>query len=523
MLSAGISLATVATATDAQALAPATLGDELTTTCEPSAGGSASASLGGESGGESAAESDASADNDPPPPAAAAPPAASTTQPKKTGWGVEDQDKKSLFRYAPERNMWELGLYGGAFFPHIKHDFYDPATAPQKSLWAAGPEFGLRAAYRPLSFRGVEAEFSAIPTFVRNAQSTFAFVYGFRGHALLQAPGTRIAPFILGGYGGMGVFSETSSAGLGNDLDAIGHLGVGVKVFLNRHMAVRLDARQYIGAKAAQQADHVSHYSLTAGITFTLGRAKRTIGDLDKDGFKDNVDVCPMAPGIAPDGCPPRDLDGDGLFDHEDRCPCDPGPAPSGCPTGKDRDKDGFVDEIDECPDEPGIAPSGCPVRDADDDGFPDDKDTCPLKPETVNGWEDGDGCPDKVPERIKEFEGALEGITFETDSDKIRSSSEANLAKAAEILAEFKSTRWLIEGHTDDVGDPEYNKELSERRAVAVKQWFVNKGISASRIETQGFGDTKPVQEGKTKAARAKNRRIEFKLLKDAPPTASP
>ncbi|MCB9751824.1 MAG: OmpA family protein [Myxococcales bacterium] len=527
LLSAGISLATVmptgeawavqpesdgagapADAGDADASAPADGSDDA----GAGAGGEASGSIQLGAGG---AKGDASASGD----------AEGPKKPKKSrkGWGVEDQDKPLLYRYKPERNTWEVGIFGGLFLPDERHDFYHPDTSPQKALWLIGPEIGLRAAYMALPFLGVEAEFSAIPTAVRNGANTFAFVYGFRGHALLQAPGTRIAPFLLGGYGGMGVASsDDPRQGLGKDLDGVGHLGIGLKVYINRYMAARFDARQIIGAKAATQGDWVHHFSVLFGLTFTLGRSKKVIdNDLDKDGILNDVDVCPMAPGIPPDGCPPKDLDGDSIYDHEDRCPCDPGEAPSGCPTGLDTDKDGFPDEVDECPTEPGIAPVGCPVRDADNDGFPDEKDTCPMKPETRNGFEDGDGCPDEIPEKLKKSIGVLEGITFEFNSEKIRRSSRPTLDEAAESLKEFPMVRVRIEGHTDNVGDPAYNLELSKKRAAEVKNYLVEKGVPEAQLETEGFGDTKPRETEDTDAARAKNRRIEFVLITEGAPSS--
>ncbi len=511
LLSAGISLATVMPAGNAWADAPAT-GEGTSEGAAPAADNSSGASAGGSvqlgAGGAKASGE-----------------AEGTSKGKKTreGWGIEDQDKPWLYRYKPERNTWEIGIFGGIFHANAEHDFYNPATAPQKPLWAVIPSFGLRAAYMALPFLGVEAEFDANPGFVRNGDNTFAFLYGFRGHAVLQAPGTRISPFMLGGYGAMGVVSSDSPRlGLGRDLDPIGHFGAGVKIYINRYLAARLDVRQLIGARAAEQQDYVNHYAVNLGLTFTLGRSKKTIdNDLDNDGFLNDVDVCPMAPGIAPDGCPPNDLDDDGIYDQNDRCPCEPGEAPSGCPTGLDTDKDGFPDEVDECPTEPGIAPKGCPVRDADGDGLPDEVDKCPMQPENRNGYQDEDGCEDVIPEELKESIGVLEGITFEFNSENIRRSSRPVLDKAAEALKKFPEVRVRIEGHTDNVGDPAYNLELSKKRAASVKSYLVEKGVPEAQLETDGFGDTKPLDEADTDAARAKNRRIEFNLITEDAPKA--
>src|SRR5690606_25224703 len=203
----------------------------------------------------------------------------------------------------------------------------------------------------------------------------------------------------------------------------------------------------------------------------TLGREKR---DLPKD---------PLPPDAAP-----SDRDGDGFLDEIDICPDEPGVEPDGCPVG-DSDGDGILDPDDECPDEPGVpAYAGCPVPDSDGDGFLDDVDKCVEEPETVNDYEDDDGCPDEVPEEIKKFTGVIEGIYFDVNKDSIRAQSEAVLKRALKVLKEYPNIRLSITGHTDSRGAHEHNLDLSKRRAAAVKKWLVDNGIEESRLETDGF-----------------------------------
>lgn len=471
-------------------------GSDASTTTGASAGGSVSLAPGG-----AKAKGDAKADKK------------AKNKRKKGKWGVGDQHKRPLFRYAPERNMVELGIFGGILLPSDDHDFYHPDTAPQKQLWQLGPDIGLRAAYFPLSFLGIEAEFSANPTRVRVATDDPVFIYGLRGHAILQSPGTRITPFILGGYGMMGVAS--GDAALGNDIDPVGHWGGGVKVFLNRYLALRLDARHLIGAHTARQGDYTGHVQVLAGLSFTLNRSKGT-DDRDGDGFRDADDRCPLTPGVQPDGCPARDLDGDGLFDHVDKCPCEPGPEPDGCPVEKDSDGDGFMDSVDRCPQEPGVDPDGCPILDTDGDGYNDDVDTCPKLPETRNGFQDDDGCPDELPKELEEFNGVIEGIQFDFNKATIKKESEPTLDKAAGVLRKFSTIKVEVAGHTDNVGTPEFNQQLSEDRAEAVKQWLIDHGVDADRVSTKGFGQDQPIDTNETEAGRAKNRRIEFHVVAD-------
>ena len=179
-----------------------------------------------------------------------------------------------------------------------------------------------------------------------------------------------------------------------------------------------------------------------------------------------------------------------------------------------DSDGDGFLDDVDACPEEAGVEPDGCPVRDADGDGIVDDDDKCVNEPETTNGYQDEDGCPDEVPEEVKKFTGAIEGIYFETGKADIRQRSEKTLKEAAKVLAEYTDIRVEIAGHTDSRGKHDDNVKLSADRAESVKTWLVDHGIDASRITTRGAGPDEPVESNDTKAGRAKNRRIEFKIL---------
>jgi OOP family OmpA-OmpF porin len=200
-----------------------------------------------------------------------------------------------------------------------------------------------------------------------------------------------------------------------------------------------------------------------------------------------------------------------------------------GCPI-PDTDADSFLDPDDNCIDVPGVeAYKGCPIPDTDGDKFLDPDDTCVNEPETVNGYEDRDGCPDEVPEEVVRFTGVIAGIQFDTNKATIKKSSFKTLDAAVEVLAKFPSVSVEISGHTDDRGERPHNLELSQNRANAVRDYLVSKGIDAGRIRTRGAGPDEPIDVNTTKAGRAKNRRIEFKILQDeaaapvTPPTAGP
>ncbi len=156
----------------------------------------------------------------------------------------------------------------------------------------------------------------------------------------------------------------------------------------------------------------------------------------------------------------------------------------------------------------------GCPIPDTDGDGILDTDDKCIDDPETKNGFEDDDGCPDEIPKELAKFTGVIEGIYFDTGKATIKDKSKPKLDNAVEVLEKFPQVRIEVSGHTDDRGSDESNEDLSQRRADAVKQYFIDAGIGADRIETRGAGETEPVESNKSRKGRAKNRRIEFKIL---------
>ncbi|MEZ4448059.1 MAG: OmpA family protein [Nannocystaceae bacterium] len=440
--------------------------------------------------------------------------ASASTSEGSSAAATADAEEKPMRRFRPERGMAEVGVFGGIFIFSKTHDFYDPATAPQEPLRRVSPDLGARVAYYPLSFLGVEAEFSAVPS--KYEPGGNAFIYGVRAHGILQLPFYRVAPFFLGGYGLMGVASKPSVAG--NDVDPVGHYGLGVKYFINRHLALRFDARHFIAAQAAEQVDGTSHFQALLGLSVTLGRKKeapppKPDPDRDHDGFLNESDQCPDEAGIAPHGCPDRDSDNDSFMDSVDKCPDVPGVAPDGCPPA-DRDRDSFLDKDDKCPDEPGVAPDGCPIRDTDGDGILDPDDKCVNEPETRNGYQDADGCPDELPKAVQTYTGVIRGIYFEFNSDKIQSKSRGTLDKTVQVLKDYQDIRIEISGHTDDVGKHDYNVELSQKRADSVRSYLVEHGVDPSRIKTRGAGPDEPIDDNKTAKGRAHNRRIEFKVL---------
>ena len=101
--------------------------------------------------------------------------------------------------------------------------------------------------------------------------------------------------------------------------------------------------------------------------------------------------------------------------------------------------------------------------------------------------------------------------IEFEIDSDVIKPSSYTMLNKVAEILKRYEHLKLIVIGHTDDTGPADWNQRLSKLRASAVKEYIASQGVWGDYIKVYGYGSSYPAVEGKSAAARAKNRRVEF------------
>jgi len=202
-------------------------------------------------------------------------------------------------------------------------------------------------------------------------------------------------------------------------------------------------------------------------------------GDGDNDGVADSIDRCPnTAAGVEVDsyGCE-RDSDGDGVRDSMDKCPGTPAGAAvdaDGCEL--DGDNDGVVDRLDECPDSaPGVQV-------------------------------DIKGC------EIKE-EITLQGVNFESNSDRLLSSATSVLDDAAATLRKNPSIKVEVAGHTDADGAAEYNESLSARRAATVHDFLANNGVAADRMTVRGYGESQPVADNASAAGKAQNRRVVLRI----------
>lgn len=238
--------------------------------------------------------------------------------------------------------------------------------------------------------------------------------------------------------------------------------------------------------------------------------------DEDRDGVFDGLDQCAgTARGATVDaaGCP-RDSDADGVLDGLDRC-ADTDPRTlineDGCPY--DTDGDGVLEGIDQCEATPMgalVDERGCAI-DTDEDGVPDGLDECPET--SMKADADASGCS-----RLQRGEIELPTIRFRIGVTRLAPGSSPDLDELATLLKENPDLVVEIGGHTDNEGPARLNRKISLERAEAVKAYLVSRGVPASRMAAKGYGEVHPIATNRYAEGRARNRRIEFKVL---PPSA--
>ena len=431
-----------------------------------------------------------------------------------------------------QRHRLDLGLYAGVLFPPRAHELYDE-VAWQEPFDTVAFDVGLRVGYMPWPFIGLELEGGVIPTQTREGGDS-ALLYTVRAHVIGQYP-ARFSPFLLAGYGILGVSSDDSA--VGNDIDGAFHAGLGLKFHATKRLTLRLDGRLIVSGQAGPTG-FMPYFETLLGASYMLywNEVVDQKKDSDGDGVPDHKDRCPSRSASTPDGCPPADSDGDGVTDDKDKCPSKAGKTADGCPV-KDSDGDGVTDDKDKCPDKAaetadGCPPAdsdgdgdgvpddkdkcpdkaaetadGCPVKDSDGDGVPDDKDKCPAQPETKNGHQDDDGCPDTKPVK---FAGTFPAVRFWINSAQLRGQDMRILRRVVKALKKHPNLRIRLRGHADESGPEDYNMDLSRKRAEAVKGYLVRNGVKASQLEVEALGETEPAST----TNQALNRRVEFKII---------
>jgi outer membrane protein OmpA-like peptidoglycan-associated protein len=308
------------------------------------------------------------------------------------------------------------------------------------------------------------------------------------------------------------------------------------EVILGAALDVTTDLRFNIGAGTSiiPDAARSENFRVVGGITWqpsVEGGRVSARGDSDGDGIPDGPDACPDEPedndGFQDDdGCPELDNDLDGVLDAQDKCANEPEDRDGyddndGCPEG-DNDADGIPDVSDRCPkekeDKDGYDDDdGCPDEDNDGDGILDAKDQCPDEPETVNGYQDLDGCPDQGAQggpKLTTAEIDLQGerVDFAGKSDNLTKAAQQTLDVVAAIMKANPRVRFRIEVGVEESGtkkkDKAADQSLTNRRADAVRQYLLDKGVSGPQLDVAGLGSDRPIDK---EPRSPKNRRVQF------------
>lgn len=341
-------------------------------------------------------------------------------------------------------------------------------------------------------------------------------------------PEERLVPYVSAALGYLGIDGKD---GLGDENQAQFNYGAGLKYFISENIALNTEVRHILDTSGEPNS-----LMYQAGLVFFLGDGVKR--DSDNDGVLDENDACPNTPAGAPvdrkgcaldsdndgvpdykDNCPdtPKgaavdsrgcalDSDNDGVFDYKDKCPgTAAGVAVNRVGCALDSDNDGVIDADDACPDTPAgarVDSIGCPL-DSDNDGVFDYQDRCPN---TLAGAQvDENGCQLKMNLVLQ----------FGTDKAEILERHTPELGKAVKFIKQYPGQKIMIAGHTDSVGAAGYNKQLSQRRADAVKNYLVKEaGLNGKKLVTKGFGEDKPLASNDTAAGRQQNRRVELSVF---------
>jgi outer membrane protein OmpA-like peptidoglycan-associated protein len=396
---------------------------------------------------------------------------------------------------------------------------------PATSRFGVGGGGALSYEFRPVPLLGIEARYGAL-FFAPAGEPEFGGYHapglGVRVHPL---PDLELGDLWVGATADLVMTGQLArpgvSAGLGFEFELSSFARLGP--FARFHWVMQPD-------DDALGPDDASFVSFGVSGAFLGEPAPQAAlpPDEDGDGVPDANDRCPGEAedhdGIEDDdGCPDLDDgDHDGVPDVNDRCPGEAEDRDGiedddGCPDVDDGDQDGVPDASDACvavpEDRDGFEDEdGCPDLDNDLDGIADAGDACPEAPETRNGYLDADGCPDEVEREISDV---AERVFFESSSAELSAAARTALQRVVTILnAHLEITQVRIEGHADARGSEQVNRDLSERRAVTVRNHLVAQGVADHRLTLVAHGESRLLARGDEDDAHAQNRRVQFTVM---------
>jgi len=449
---------------------------------------------------------------------------------------------------------------GGVAYPPAEFGFdYEPPTATgDAEVTGTQPIFGGILGVKLVPALGIEARGS----FLSEEDLSELEIQHYEGNLTwFLMPHKRFVPLLTGGLGIVRIDAKENLplASSVEDNSLTWNVGGGALIRFSEHIGIRLDARRvaykikgnFLEAPPfSGPEDWRPQTELFAGLNIGFGGKP---SDADADGIPDKADSCPETPvGARVDarGCP-IDTDSDGIADGLDLCDNTPVGAKvdaSGCPT--DSDKDGIVDGLDQCANTPagvkvnargcpldadgdGVAdgidkcegtPKGCLVdatgcpADADGDGVCDGLDQCANTP--ADARVDAKGCPIVVSEKETELLDTgmirLQNVNFDSNKSTIKPESFPVLDEVGGILVRWPELQIEVGGHCDSQGTNAHNLELSDARAHAVLDYLQGKfpELKTAQMTAVGYGEEKPIAPNNTALGRAKNRRVEFKVL---------
>lgn len=337
-------------------------------------------------------------------------------------------------------------------------------------------------------------------------------------------------------YGLIGVGSVRTETPGAYSTNLLASVGAGLLHPLDeRGTAVRIDARYRHDGDDINRAGQNGFADWVFNVGFVIPFGARTsvaaeasasASDSDGDGVRDDDDRCAnTAAGTEVDGTGCMvDGDHDGVADKQDRCPNTPAARrvdANGCEA--DGDRDGVVNDLDRCPNTPAgmkVNANGCEA-DADIDGVTDSKDACPGSRPGDKVDENGclalseDAFPEASDFSVTADTFVLRGVTFEYDASILTDDARVVLKGVAATLRERPELHVEIGGYSDNRGTVPYNTELSRQRAEAVREFLLQQGVAQANVTAKGYGPDKPIADNNTEEGRAKNRRVELRVLK--------